>query len=163
MSSESSRSGSPLESDAEAQAPTRSPDLERPAVEPGNFEVFNVGWTKAVGLRAVRVTAEEVVLELTVSDQHKQPFGLVHGAVYCGLVETGGSVGAQLAAKPGMQVVGVENQTSFLRPIKDGTLRSRSVPLHVGRRSQLWETRITDADGRLAATGRLRIMCVPTG
>jgi len=113
-----------------------------------------------MGVRAVSVSAEEVVLELTVSDQHKQPFGLVHGGVYCGLVETGGSVGAQAVVAPGTQVVGVENQTSFLRPIKDGLLRSRSVPLHVGRRSQLWETRITDAEDRLVATGRLRIMCV---
>ena len=69
-------------------------------------------------------------------------------------------MGALLAAPPGKVVVGVENHTSFIRPVREGRLTARAVPVHTGRRAQLWECNICDAAGRLVATGRLRVMCV---
>jgi 1,4-dihydroxy-2-naphthoyl-CoA hydrolase len=119
------------------------------------------GWTKAMGMRIATLSAEEVVLEWTVGPEHLQPFGLVHGGVYCGAIETAGSIGALAAAGPGFQVVGIENQTSFLRPASSGVLRARAVPAHVGRQFQLWEARVTDQEDRLIAAGRLRVFCSP--
>jgi len=113
-----------------------------------------------MGLRLVTATPEQVVVELTVSDAHLQPFGLVHGGVHAGLVETVCSVGAQLAAPPNVNIVGVENHTSFLRPVREGTLRATGTPIHVGRKAQLWQADIHDGQGRLVATGRLRVFSV---
>jgi len=118
------------------------------------------GWLGAMGLELIRQTPTEVLAEWTVSERHLQPMGLVHGGVYASVVETCCSIGAMLAAPEGKQVVGVENHTSFLRPVRAGRLRARAVPLHAGRQAQLWECAITDEADRLVATGRLRALCV---
>jgi len=123
------------------------------------------GWMTAMGLEITRLSADEVVLEWTVDGRHLQPFGLVHGGVHCGVVETACSIGAGLrAASTGQAVVGVENHTSFLRAVKSGRLRATARPLQAGRRAQLWQADIVDEGGKLVATGRVRLMSVdPSG
>ena len=122
------------------------------------------GWNAQNGLRFVSASAEEVVAELEVGDQHRQAYGIVHGGVYCGIIETLASVGAALYAMPrGQSVVGLENHTSFVRAVRQGLLRVRAVPVTRGRRSQLWEGTVEDSDGRIAATGRVRLLCLDPG
>jgi uncharacterized protein (TIGR00369 family) len=118
------------------------------------------GWVADAGFEFVRASAEEVVMEWTVSERHLQPHGIVHGGVYTTVVETSCSIGAMLAAPPGKVVVGVENHTSFVRPVRKGRLTARATPLHAGRRAQLWECSIVDAERRLVASGRLRVFAV---
>jgi 1,4-dihydroxy-2-naphthoyl-CoA hydrolase len=118
------------------------------------------GWVEAIGLELQEVTPALVVAQWDIDARHLQPHGIVHGGVYASVVETCCSVGALSAAAPGKLVVGVENHTSFLRPVRQGRLTARAVPLHAGRRAQLWECNISDASGRLIASGRLRVMCV---
>jgi 1,4-dihydroxy-2-naphthoyl-CoA hydrolase len=120
------------------------------------------GWVEAMGLEIVEMTAELVIAEWNIEDRHLQPHGIVHGGVYASVVETCCSVGATLASPPDKMVVGVENHTSFIRPVRQGRLTARATPLHAGRRAQLWECTISDAAARLIATGRLRVMCVDT-
>jgi 1,4-dihydroxy-2-naphthoyl-CoA hydrolase len=60
-------------------------------------------------------------------------------------------------------VVGMENHTSFLRAVRSGKLRATAVPVNRGRRTQLWEVRIETDDGKLAATGQLRTLCLEDG
>jgi 1,4-dihydroxy-2-naphthoyl-CoA hydrolase len=121
------------------------------------------GWIDALGLQFVEVTAGSVVAHWDIDARHLQPQGIVHGGVYASVVETCCSVGAAAAAPPDKVVVGVENHTSFIRPVREGRLSARAVPLHAGRRAQLWECSISDAAGRLIATGRLRVMSVDAG
>src|SRR5258708_2897367 len=119
------------------------------------------GYNQAMGLRFVRGSADEVVEELDVGAVHLQPHGIVHGGVYAGLVETVASVGANLSAGPrGQTAVGLENSTSFLRAVRAGTLRATARPLTRGRRTQVWEASVTDDEGRVAATGRVRMLCI---
>lgn len=125
------------------------------------MESAAAGWTGAMGMSFVRVGPTEVTMKWTVGPQHLQPFGLVHGGVYSGAVETACSVGAFMAAGPESDVLGVENHTSFLRPVRSGELQVCATPVHVGARSQLWEAQVTDGEGKLVATGRLRVFCSP--
>src|SRR6202049_5307170 len=82
------------------------------------------GWPETMGITIPRAAADEVKAELTVGPQHLQPYGVVHGGVYCGLIETLASVGAALFALPrGQSVVGLENRTSFGRGVREGTKR----------------------------------------
>src|SRR5882757_5426463 len=68
------------------------------------------GWLKAMSVRFVHATADEVTAEIDVGPQHHQGYGIVHGGVYSGLIETVASVGAALfAGKSGQSVVGLEN------------------------------------------------------
>jgi uncharacterized protein (TIGR00369 family) len=119
------------------------------------------GWCTAMDLRFVRVTKDEVVAEWTVASQHLQAYGIVHGGVHCGVIETVASVGAAMvAADRGQKVVGLENSTSFIRAVGPGeVLRATAKPLTRGRTTQVWEASIVSAsDGKLVATGRVRLI-----
>lgn len=121
------------------------------------------GFAKAMNLSLVSVSAEEVRLRMVIGPEHLQPQGLVNGGVLCALVETAGSLGAGLNVAPGKFVVGVENHTSFLRPARLGTLLAVARPLHIGGRSQLWTTDVSNDADELVASGRLRLMSVGEG
>ncbi len=117
------------------------------------------GFLATLGAEVVRATADEVLVTLTVSSIHLQPFGILHGGVHCSLIETAASVGAWVAAGRDKNVVGVENHTSFLKPAKDGAILSaRATPVSVGRRAHLWTVDVTDQEERLLASGRVRLM-----
>jgi acyl-CoA thioesterase FadM len=60
----------------------------------------------------------------------------------------------------GQTVVGLENSTSFIRAARGGVLRVTARPLTRGRRTQVWDATVTDADGAQLATGRVRLMCL---
>jgi 1,4-dihydroxy-2-naphthoyl-CoA hydrolase len=116
-------------------------------------------WAGTMGLKILRATRDEVVAELEVQANHRQPHGIVHGGVYASVVETLASVGAAIdASTHGKTVVGLENHTSFVRAARQGVLRATAMPLTRGRRSQAWEVTIADATGALIATGRVRLI-----
>lgn len=122
------------------------------------------GWNHAMDLVFVRATADECIAELTVGPQHLQPYGIVHGGVHCGIIEAACSTGAAVAAMArGQSVVGLENATSFIRAARGGTLRVTARPLTRGRRTQVWDATVVDAQGQLLATGRVRLMCLDAG
>lgn len=122
------------------------------------------GFNQSIGLQFVSITAEEVVAELTIDAQHKQPYGLVHGGVYSAMLETLCSTGAALNVMAHSRtVVGLENTTSFLKAVRGGRLRGVATPLLAGRRSHVWEGRVYDDEERLVATGRVRLIVLEQG
>ena len=122
------------------------------------------GWNRAMGIHFLHATADEVVAELEIAAHHHQAYGIVHGGVYSGLIETVASVGAALSALPRSQsVVGLENHSSFLNAMREGKLRAAARPLMRGRRTQVWEATVTDAEGRSVASGRVRFLALEAG
>lgn len=122
------------------------------------------GFERAIGLTFTRATPDEVACEVPVGPHLVQPYGLVHGGVYASIVETCASVGAAIVAMArGQTAVGLENTTSFLRAVRSGTLIGIARPLHRGRASQVWEVEVRSEDGKLAATGRVRMLCLEPG
>jgi 1,4-dihydroxy-2-naphthoyl-CoA hydrolase len=120
------------------------------------------GWLKAMGVTITLATADEVRAELTVGPEHLQGYGIVHGGVHCGLIESLASIGAALVAMPrGQSVVGLENNTSFVRAVRQGArLRAVSTPITRGRRTQVWEARVLDDNDQIVASGRVRLLCL---
>jgi 1,4-dihydroxy-2-naphthoyl-CoA hydrolase len=117
------------------------------------------GWNASMGVHFVLATADEVIAQLQIGVVHHQGYGIVHGGVYSGLIETVTSVGAALSAmKLGRSVVGLENHTSFLHATREGLLRATARPIARGRRTQVWEATITDGSGRAVASGRVRLL-----
>ncbi len=122
------------------------------------------GWNAAMGLRYVRATPDEVIAELEIAACHRQAYGIVHGGVYSGIIETVASVAAALWAGRNKQtVVGLENHTSFLNAVREGKLRVVARPLMRGRRTQVWAAEITDAANRLVADGKVRFLALEPG
>jgi 1,4-dihydroxy-2-naphthoyl-CoA hydrolase len=114
-----------------------------------------------LGLELVEVGRERVRARLRLDPaRHHQPFGIVHGGVWCSIVETLASLGAHTWAAPGETAVGLDNHTSFLRMTRTGTVEAEAVPVHHGRRIHLWTVRIRDESGRLLAEGTCRLMLV---
>src|SRR5216684_5958830 len=120
------------------------------------------GWLQAMGITITKATADEVSAELTIGPQHLQGYGIVHGGVHCGLIESLASIGAALFALPrGQSVVGLENSTSFVRAVRAGAkLHAVATPITRGRTTQVWEASIFDQDDRIVATGRVRLLCL---
>ncbi|HEY8802079.1 MAG TPA: PaaI family thioesterase, partial [Candidatus Dormibacteraeota bacterium] len=120
------------------------------------------GWLQAMGITITLATSDEVRAEMTVGPEHLQGYGIVHGGVHCGLIESLASIGAALFALPrGQSVVGLENNTSFVRAVRAGAkLRAVSTPITRGRRTQVWEARVLDDKDQIVATGRVRLLCI---
>jgi len=117
------------------------------------------GWEQANGLRFLSASGDRVTAELVVGPHHRQAYGLVHGGVYAGIVESLASIGATLGVMPdGKRAVGLENHTSFIRACRGGTLHADAVPVTRGSRTQVWEVTIRDDGQRVLATGRVRVL-----
>ena len=120
------------------------------------------GWVSAMGMTITHATKDEVRCELTVGPQHLQGYGIVHGGVHCGIIETLSSMGAYLFARErGQHVVGLENSTSFIRAVRAGAkLHAVAKPVTRGRQTQVWQAQVLDEQDRVVATGRVRLLCL---
>ena len=110
------------------------------------------------GLEVDEVTDELAKARVPVRDAVKQPMGLVHGGLYAAIAESITSVATARAVIPeGNFAVGLANQTSFLRPITEGTVHASGRPRHRGRSTWVWEFDVTDDGGRLCALVRMTV------
>jgi uncharacterized protein (TIGR00369 family) len=114
-------------------------------------------FAERAGFAITAASPDEVVLEWDVQPEHHQPYGIVHGGVYCSAIESAASIGAAVWFGERGQVVGVNNNTDFLRAVSDGHLSARATPLHRGRSQQLWQVAITDDQDRVVARGQVRL------
>jgi 1,4-dihydroxy-2-naphthoyl-CoA hydrolase len=121
------------------------------------------GFDSEIGLRYLELTPDGGSAELEIHDKLLQPWGIMHGGVYCSIVESLASVSGHvwLSENGGGTVVGVNNNTDFLRAISSGTVTAVSTPIHRGRRQQLWLITITDDKDRIVARGHVRLQNIP--
>jgi uncharacterized protein (TIGR00369 family) len=115
------------------------------------------GLDKLLGFDYAELGPDRVVVRFEVRPELLQPFGLVHGGVYCSVVESAASVGAGLWYGDAGQVVGVANHTNFLRAARSGTMTAVATPIHRGRSQQLWLVEVSDDAGRVVARGEVRL------
>jgi uncharacterized protein (TIGR00369 family) len=115
------------------------------------------GLNSVLGFELDEASPERVVISWTVGPQHLQPYGIVHGGVYCSVIESSASIGAALWYGERGKVVGAANHTNFLRAVQSGRLTATATPIHRGRSQQLWLVLINDEDGREVARGEVRL------
>ncbi|MET0757308.1 MAG: PaaI family thioesterase [Mycobacterium sp.] len=121
------------------------------------------GFDNELGLTYLEVTPDGGRAQLEIHDKLLQPWGIVHGGVYCSIIESLASLSGHiwLSEHGGGTVVGVNNNTDFLRAISSGAVTATSTPIHRGRRQQLWLITITDGNDRVVARGQVRLQNVP--
>lgn len=107
-----------------------------------------------LGLEIDELSVNRVVGRMPVQG-NTQPAGLWHGGASGVLVETLGSLGAWLHARPHKAPVGVDLNVTHHRSVRDGWVTGVATPIHLGRTSTCYEVVITDDAGRRLATGRL--------
>jgi uncharacterized protein (TIGR00369 family) len=109
-----------------------------------------------LGLEYLELGPDRVVARIPVAS-NTQPYGMLHGGATAALCETIGSVGTALAVGLDKIVTGIELNVNHLRAVREGHVTATGTPLHVGRTTAVWDFRIYDDGGRLAAVGRLTL------
>ena len=91
-----------------------------------------------------------------------QPYGIVHGGANVVLAETLGSMaGAHVIDTEHYLCMGQEVSATHLRPVSSGLVTGTARPIHLGRRSQVWEIRLTNDQGKLSCIAKLILAIVP--
>ena len=107
---------------------------------------WNVGLMAHLGMRFVEVGPDKVVAEIEVAENLTTAGGAVHGGTLMALADT---VGAAGTAAMGLRTATLESKTNFFAAATKGKVRAESTALHKGKRTHVWETRITDEAGKL--------------
>jgi 1,4-dihydroxy-2-naphthoyl-CoA hydrolase len=116
-----------------------------PALEPLPF-------ARLMGITVVSVTPELVIGELTVREDLCTRPNVLHGGATMAFADTIGAIATVANLKEGESTTTIESKTNFFAAIPLGdTARAECTPLHRGRTTMVWQTRITRGDGRLAA------------
>ena len=109
-------------------------------------EAWNVGLMQHLGMRLVEVGPERVVAELEVGERLTTLGGAVHGGTLMALADTAGAAGT---VANGVRTATLESKTNFFAAGRSGVVRAEATALHKGKRTHVWQTRVTDESGRL--------------
>lgn len=102
-----------------------------------------------LGMRLVEATRDRVVAELSIRDDLRTVGGSLHGGTLMALADTVGATATVLNLPAGATTTTLESKTNFFAAGRAGTVRAETTPLHRGKRTMVWQTRITDESGRL--------------
>lgn len=110
-----------------------------------------------IGIEFTEIGDDYMVAKMPVDHRTRQPMGLLHGGASVALAETLGSVAALISAGDNKTVVGLEINANHIRSVKEGWVYGTVRPLHIGRTTHVWETRIADEEGRLICVSRMTV------
>ncbi|HWH41988.1 MAG TPA: hotdog fold thioesterase [Usitatibacter sp.] len=117
-----------------------------------------------LGIEITEAGKQRVVARMPVGPKVHQPFGLLHGGASVALAETVASTGAWMNVDREREtIVGIEINANHMRGKRDGVVTAVATPVHVGRRTQVWEIRITDEEEKIVCISRCTIAVVPAG
>ena len=107
---------------------------------------------RLLGIEILEARADRVVARLVVREAVCTSGGILHGGAFMALADTAGAIGASLNLPPGAGTTTIESKTNFLGSARVGSVvTAETLPVHVGRRSSVWQTRITSEAGKLLA------------
>lgn len=102
-----------------------------------------------LGIRFTEATRDRVVAELSCRPDLTTAGGSLHGGTLMAFADTIGAAATVMNLPPGASTTTIESKTNFFAAGRSGTVRAEATPLHRGKRTMVWQTRITDETGRL--------------
>ena len=121
------------------------------------------GLGELIGIEYQEIETQEVRARVEVTDDVRQPAGLVHGGVYAALAESICSAATRQAVHDdGMVAIGQSNSATYLRPITEGHVNAVARPRRRGRTTWIWDVEISDDQGRACALARLTVAVRPS-
>ena len=125
----------------------------------------NANMTAHLGFEFVEVGPDFIRGRLPVDHRTTQPFGILHGGASCVLSESLGSIAAWMTIDPEeFRAVGIEINANHIRAVTEGAVIGTCAPLHIGKRTQVWQTDITEeATGKRVAISRLTVAIIEHG
>ena len=114
-----------------------------------------------IGIEYKTLKRDQLVATMPVDERTRQPFGILHGGASVVLAESLASVGGWLNVdETKYDVVGVEINANHIRSIESGRVTGTATPVHVGRKVQVWEIKITNEQGKLICTSRCTLAVI---
>ena len=111
-----------------------------------------------LGIEIIKIGKNYIKGKMPVDKRTTQPFGLLHGGASVAFSETLGSFGSGLICKEnGKKVVGIEINANHIKSITKGYVYGKAIPVHVGRRIHVWESRISDKNDNMISISRLTV------
>jgi 1,4-dihydroxy-2-naphthoyl-CoA hydrolase len=110
---------------------------------------WNTGLIAHLGIELVEVSPDRVVGQLKVREDLMTVGGTLHGGTLMAFADTIGAVGTVANLAEGQRTATLESKTNFIAGCRSGTVRAEAKPIHKGKRTHVWETRITDEAGKL--------------
>ena len=109
-------------------------------------------FAELLGIQFVSASPDRIVAEMTVREDLCTRPAVLHGGAIMAFADTLGAIGTILNLKEGAGTTTIESKTNFIAPAPVGTrVTAEATPLHRGRRTMIWQTRITTSEGRLVA------------
>ncbi len=119
------------------------------------------GLAQHLGMEFTEIGPDFLRGRMPVNEHTRQPYGILHGGASVALAETLGSTGAGMVLDPDKyQCVGQEINANHVRAVSDGFVIGTARPLHIGRRSHVWEIRIADEQDRLVCISRITMFVI---
>lgn len=116
-----------------------------------------------IGITFTEVGPDYIRARMPVDYRTQQPYGLLHGGASVVLAETLGSVAAHcVVMKENRYCVGLEINANHIRPVKDGYVIGTARPVHIGKRTQVWEIKITNESDELVCISRITLAVLET-
>lgn len=116
---------------------------------------------ETLGIEIIDVQKGKIVASMPVDGRTRQPFGLLHGGASVALAETVASMGAyELVDKQTQAVVGLEINANHVRSKREGVVTATGTVLHQGRKTMVWDIKITDEEGKLISVSRCTIAVI---
>jgi uncharacterized protein (TIGR00369 family) len=110
---------------------------------------WNTGLMAHLGIEFVEVTPDRVLARLKVTDRLTTVGGSIHGGTLMAFADTIGAAGTVANLAEGQRTATLESKTNFIAGCRSGTVQGEAKPIHKGKRTHVWETRITDESGKL--------------
>ncbi|HEX6224704.1 MAG TPA: hotdog fold thioesterase [Chryseolinea sp.] len=110
-----------------------------------------------LGIEFLEIGDDFLVAKMPVNAKTQQPLGLLHGGASVALAETLGSVAATLCVEESRFCVGLEINANHVKAARDGFVTGTTKPIHIGRQTQIWETRILNDSSELVCISRITI------
>lgn len=127
--------------------------------EVGEFQHDTMG--EHLGIELTGIGADHLEARMPVDGRTMQSHRILHGGASVALAETLGSIGGSMCIdRERFQIVGVEINANHLRPVMTGHVTGRANPIHLGRRTQVWNIEIRDDQQRLVCVSRLTVAVI---
>jgi len=126
------------------------------------IEVDIMPFAKLMGISIIEATAERVVAELFVREDLCTSNSILHGGAIMAFAYSVGAVATFLNLPPGATTTTIESKTNFVAATRAGeTARAECAPVHIGRTTMVWQTRIRRPNGKLGAIVTQTQMILP--
>ena len=121
-------------------------------------------FAELVGMKITRLSRDKILAELFVRDELENRMGVLHGGAIMAFADNLGGTATMANLPPGARTATIESKTNFFAPIPIGdTAHAECTPLHRGKSTMVWQTRITRNDGKLCAIVTQTQIVIPAG